>query len=318
MGTAEKLEILIKQFLKTKTSAALSSEKDNTIFNDAMAAFEKSKTGKKAILPSTIFRIAAVIIIFVSALAIVHFRKENDSNLLSKAIARIQNADTLIYDVQTNSKSTALKTKWSLTKAGYIQIDSDAANFAIILDTNKMKGIGIIKSAKKSIEIEMPNINNNTKAAFVIINKLISLPAQKLEHLGKKQINGKTAEGFCSTDKNSIIKIWIDRDSKLTVQIEIQSADKPLVNIVATNFQINPKIEKPSFENYEKLPIRLNVESWMANEFYLNEFFASLTELNKDKNIFVSVNNQSNLTGIAMRLQEKNSLANYNFEFVCP
>jgi hypothetical protein len=90
------------------------------------------------------------------------------------------------------------------------------------------------------------------------------------------------------------------------------------MNMVATNFQINPKIEKPPFENYEKLPIRLNVESWMVNEFYLNEFFASLAELDKDKNIFASVNNQSNLAGIAMRLQEKNSLANYNFEFVCP
>jgi hypothetical protein len=309
MGTAEKLEILIKQFLKTKTFAVLSPEMDNKTLNDALAAFEKSSD---ITLYNMIIKIAAVIIISVGILFFVFNKNTASPNLLLTAIAKIQNADTLIYDIQTGSQNT----NWLLTKSGYIQISSNNGNIVIALDN--MNGNVVLPDEKKSIKIEMPNINKNVHVPFLIINKIKSLTANNFVPLGKHIINGKISEGFCLTEITSTTNIWIDRDSQLPVQIEIQSADKPLMNMVATNFQINIKIEKPSLENYEKLPIRLNAESWMANEFYLNEFFASLAELNKDKNSFASVNNPSNLTGIAMRLQEKNSLANYNSEFVCP
>src|SRR4030042_7083065 len=58
MKTAEKIEKLIKQFLKAKqSSAAVSSQMDEKVLNDALAAFEKSKTNISAQLQRSVWRI---------------------------------------------------------------------------------------------------------------------------------------------------------------------------------------------------------------------------------------------------------------------
>jgi len=58
MKTAENIEKLIKEFFKTKkSSAAISSKMDKKILDDALAAFEKSKTTETAQFQPSVWRI---------------------------------------------------------------------------------------------------------------------------------------------------------------------------------------------------------------------------------------------------------------------
>jgi len=58
MSTAEKIEKLVKEFLKAKkTSAVISPQMDEKILGDALAAFEKSKMELSANLQSSVWRI---------------------------------------------------------------------------------------------------------------------------------------------------------------------------------------------------------------------------------------------------------------------
>jgi hypothetical protein len=58
MSTAEKIEKLVKEFFMTKkSSAATSAELDEKVLNDALAAYEKSKTNMPAVLRLSVWRI---------------------------------------------------------------------------------------------------------------------------------------------------------------------------------------------------------------------------------------------------------------------
>jgi hypothetical protein len=57
MTTAEKIEKLIKAFFETKKSAAVSSQMDEKILGDVLAAFEKSKINTSAEIEPSVWRI---------------------------------------------------------------------------------------------------------------------------------------------------------------------------------------------------------------------------------------------------------------------
>jgi hypothetical protein len=82
MKAAENIEKLIKAFFETKKSAAVSSQMDEKILGDALAAFEKSKTNTSAnlrpgvwriIMKSSITKLAIAAVLLVAAVMFMTF-----------------------------------------------------------------------------------------------------------------------------------------------------------------------------------------------------------------------------------------------------
>jgi len=298
MKTAENIEKLIKEFFKAKKSfSAVSSQMDENVLNDALAAFEKSKINISADLQPSVwgiiiksriakFAVAAIIAaaVIIGINRIINLPK---SDTFAKAVEQLNKAHTLAYSVITKTNVASMptvQTKWLFKEPGYMRADTVDGFFSVILDTTKGAGIGILPLDKKYIDTEMINIpNNSTRIPFLVIEKLKSLPARPDETLGRKEINGQTVEGFRIVKDGSTTTVWINPDTSQLVRVEIEFADNPAMNIIVRDFHLDAELDNSLFcltppAGFESMPARIQADVSGVTERHINEFFGVWTK----------------------------------------
>ena len=125
-----------------------------------------------------------------------------------------------------------------------------------IVDGQKDKAIVLIPATKTAVVIDLKNFqpkNNPFGRTFQGLRELVanaqSGKAGKVERLGVKTIDGRTAEGFRIQLGAIDVKIWADPKTLLPIRVEETTKDKtgPKARIVMTDFHVNVPLDESLF-----------------------------------------------------------------------
>ena len=122
-----------------------------------------------------------------------------------------------------------------------------------IIDAQKDKAITLVPATKTATVINLKNFPPNDNPfgrTFQGLRELVanaqSGKAGKVERLGVKTIDGRTAEGFRIQLGSIDVKIWADPKTLLPIRAEETIAD-PKVSVIMADFRFNVPLDKSLF-----------------------------------------------------------------------
>jgi outer membrane lipoprotein-sorting protein len=237
MKTAENIEKLIKEFFKTKkSSAATSSQMDEKVLGDAMAAFEKSKINTSAeiepsvwriIMKSRITKLTVAAVIIAAVIIGSYFGSPFKANVtFADVIKPIMNARTIIFDgiVGKDENGPVMHDIVSDNKVRRTITISNMNKGAMIIDLDKAKMLVLNDKEKTAMYIDITGPLQEEHKSFIqfvrtIITDLKDLPVQEL---GENNIDGLKAIGFQTKGPNEEITIWADPQTARPIRIELR------------------------------------------------------------------------------------------------
>lgn len=248
MGTAERIETLVKQFLKIKkSSAVMPIEKDKQILNEALAAYEKSRTTQSAEFQPIVWRIimkkpiiklaaAAVVIIIAVFISIEQFGGKLDG----ASVAWGQVVEQLNNHEKYKCRQRIVKSDGShqqIVRSDGSQVPAMNVYHLNLLQRRQEVEDGTIHiidmRGVDAITVELDPVQKKATVTKLIgfgptkdpdiIEMVKQFEQISTEKLGTKKQNGKILYGFRhQPDKNNDFTVWVDADTKLPVEIEIK------------------------------------------------------------------------------------------------
>ena len=290
MKTAEKIEKLIKAFFKTKkSSVAISSQMDEKILGDALAAFEKSKINTSAQLQPSVWRIimksrmtkfsvAAVIVIAV-IIGIHQSGNFFESSAYAQVAEELRNARTVVFTLITQinqGNGETLKTDMAYKEPNLLR-SSTVDGYVAIFNRSSGKVMSIVPTGRFYSISEIKGMTwRDGESPFENIESMKNLPAKADEELGTKEIDGVTAEGYRVTQGDAVKDIWIDPKTKELVQVELKFASAPGMNKIIKNVKFDVELDDSLFnmtppEGY-RLASEMKVDASASTEESFIEF----------------------------------------------
>lgn len=136
------------------------------------------------------------------------------------------------------------------------EVTADGAKSIRIVDGQKGKMISLVPATKTAMVIDLKNFppqNNPFGRTFQSLRELVSNAQSgkvgKVERLGVKTIDGRSAQGFDIQLGTTEVKIWADPKTLLPIRVE-QTSETPgvsKVRIVMTDFKVNIPLDESLF-----------------------------------------------------------------------
>lgn len=259
----------IKNKLKTKASPKLDRRIDNLITNAEKKHPQESNTWS-IIMKSKTTKLATAAVIIIAALAgIGVFNLDNATSVYAKAIQSVKEAGTFscIARYGTLEQEKMFKEP-DLMRCTYLSgVDEAFIGEVTIINYSQRQELVLNPISKtaflwdKSSEYE---INNNTgeleltQLDISLRDRMLSLRAKAVKDLGEENLNGDLIRKLQSTTDKQITTVWVDPESNLPVQIEINRQGKKIKyssikidkDISDELFSLNPpdgyRLEKPT------------------------------------------------------------------------
>lgn len=284
--SAEKIQKLIKQFLKIKNSfAVMPVEKDKKILKDALTAFEKSKTNASAdlrpgvrriIMKSRItkFAVAAVIVAAV-IIGIQFIGSPFKANItFADVIKPIMNARTIIFD-GIMGKDENGPVMHDIVSDNKVRRTISNMNAIMIIDLDNAKMLVLNDKDKTATYIDIKGPLQDEHKSFIqfvrqTINDIKDVQAEKLGH---RNINGVDAIGFYLKSSNGGITVWADPQTAKPIRIELQFGPS---SAVLKNIEFDVPVDESLFSMDAPSGYTLQKTEANMNEFTEQDFIESL------------------------------------------
>lgn len=219
----------------------------------------------------------AATVVLAAVLGLSLFTGNGAGKVYARAVSQLHEAKTLMYSVITKTGMDSMPTVRmdiafkedgdtgfirTATPDGYITIAQTVGN--------KVKGIAIAPIGKAYARFELENVPDDAaKDPWAMVDALRALPAQADEVLGRKEIDGRTLDGFRIHSEDTVTTAWIDPTGGRIVRVELEFPNAPQANVIMTDFQLDPSLEDSFFsieppEGY--VPIEMQADASEVGE----------------------------------------------------
>jgi len=246
---------------KTLAQSDLENDVMNRIIreqNTRLKAAEGASAGlriRRLIMKSPMAKVAvAAVVVVALALGFHAFLGGGAGTAFAQVVEQLQNAQTLVYSLVTitgQDEMPTVRTNIAFKEPGFLRTATADGYVTVIEATDAgVKGISIVPPMKQYLEFEFSfaDIPDNSKTGpYVSMEKLRALPAQADELLGRKQIDGRTLEGFRVTEDDATTTVWIDPKSGELARAELEFAHAPGMHTIMTDFQFDVPLDDSLF-----------------------------------------------------------------------
>lgn len=171
----------------------------------------------------------------------------------ARAVNRLHGASTLTFSLITmtgQEKMPTVRMDIAFKEPGYIRI-ATADGFVTVAQrtSNGMEGISIVPVTKSYVKIKADNLPEDPSGdPWATTEKLRALPARADDVLGRKQIDGRSLEGFRVRGDDAQTTVWIDPDTGDLVRVELEFANAPGMNTIMSDFQLDVPLDDSLFD----------------------------------------------------------------------
>jgi len=211
---------------------------------------------RRFLMKSPMTRVAAAAVVVVAlALGFHAFLGGGAGTAFAQVVEQLQNAQTLVYSLVTvtgQDEMPTVRTDIAFKEPGALRTATADGYVTVIEATDAgVKGISIVPPMKQYLEFEFSFADlpdNPETGPYVSVEKLRALPAQADETLGRKEIDGRTLEGFRVTEDDATITVWIDPKTQELARAELTFANAPGMNMIMTDFQFDVPLDDSLFD----------------------------------------------------------------------
>lgn len=240
-------------------------------------------TSRAAILGRTIMnhRMTKWAVAAVVALAVIGgwnlFSNGGSGKAYARMVSQLQKAQTLSFSAITPTGLESMPTvrmDLAYRDTGHVRI-ATADGYVTVLETTAdgAKGISLMPPTKSYVVFELTNVPDDpAKDPWVMIERLKALPAQADRTLGRREIDGRTVDGFEVSEEDETATVWIDPKTAQLVRVEMKFAKSPGMNLILSDFQLDAPLEDSFFslkppEGYTALELSADVSQLTEQDF---------------------------------------------------
>lgn len=195
--------------------------------------------------------VAAAVILAV-ALGLSVFTGNGAGKVYARMVDQLHNAGTLTYSQVSMTGVESMPTvrmEVAFKEPGYLRT-ATADGYVTVIDSteNRFRGISLVPSAKSYIAFDASNMPDGSgEGPWASLEKLQALPTQADELLGRKQIDGRSLEGFRVREGDTTATVWIDPATDALVRAEMEFANAPGMNVILSDFQFDIPLDDSLF-----------------------------------------------------------------------
>jgi hypothetical protein len=157
---------------------------------------------------------------------------------------------------------------------GHVRI-ATADGYVTVLETTDhgARGISLVPPTRSYVVFELTNVPDDpAKDPWVMIERLKALPAQADKSLGRRDIDGRTLDGFEVSEEDETATVWIDAKTDQLVRVEMKFAKTPGMNVILSDFQLDIPLEDSFFsieppEGYTSVELSADVSQITEQDF---------------------------------------------------
>ena len=200
---------------------------------------------------SRIVKVAAVILIVVGIGAgIMWFAEGTTSVAWADVQESVRNIRTLTCMFSMHPKGgPEMAGKMMVMEPGLMRHEMTKPMKGVtIIDLQKGKMITLMPQQKKVMSAQMEPSSDAMKEFLdrFVIAHLKKMIEQSQTELGRKQINGRTAQGYRVEDVDKTVSIWVDAETCALLEVEL-TVFRGEMKIVMTDFEFDRQMDKNLF-----------------------------------------------------------------------
>ena len=223
--------------------------------------------------------VAAVVALAV-ILGLSLFTGDGAGKTYAKVVNQLHQAHTLTFSMVTRTGVESMPTvriDLAYRDTGHFRSTS-ADGYVTVLETTAtgVKGISLVPPTRSYVVFEIANAPKDpAKDPWMTIEKLRSLPAQASRVLGRREVDGRTLDGFVAQEDDTTATVWIDPQTGQLVRAELEFAGTPGMNTILSDFQVDVVLDDAFFslrppEGY--VPVQVSADASSVSEQDFIEF----------------------------------------------
>jgi len=224
----------------------------------------------------TKFAVAAgVILALVLGLSL--FTNSGTGSAYANVVDLLHNARTLTYSVVTMTGVESMPTvrmDIAFKDPGYLRT-ATADGYITVVDATQdgVKGISLVPGTKSYVAFQMAHVADDPgNDPWATVEKLRALPAKADETLGRREIDGRTLDGFRVRETDATTTVWIDPKTGDLVRAELEFANAPGMNMILSDFRVDVPLDDALFsltppEGYERVQVAADVSTVTEKDF---------------------------------------------------
>ncbi|MCU0913191.1 MAG: DUF2092 domain-containing protein [Planctomycetes bacterium] len=180
------------------------------------------------------------------------FTGDGAGSAYAKVVDQLHRAHTLTYSMITKTGVESLPTvriDLAFRDTGHLRTTT-ADGYITVVETTPTgaKGISIVPATRSYVVFEMTNVPDDpAKDPWATIESLRALPAQASRVLGRRQIDGRTLDGFLIQEDDATATVWIDPKTGQLVRAELEFANAPGMSVILSDFQFDVPLDDAFF-----------------------------------------------------------------------
>jgi len=210
---------------------------------------------RRLIMKSPIAKVAVAAVVVVAVVVGFNvFLGGGTGAAFAQVVEQLHNAQTLVYSLITMTGQDAMptvRTDIAFKEPGLLRTSTADGYVTVVEATDAgVKGISIVPPMKEYLEFEFSFADvpdDSETGPYVSVEKLRALPAQADEALGRKQIDGRTLDGFRVTEGDTTTTVWLDPKTGELARAEMEFAHTPGMNLIMTDFQFDAPLDDSLF-----------------------------------------------------------------------
>ena len=210
---------------------------------------------RRLIMKSPIAKVAVAAVVVVAVVVGFNvFLGGGTGAAFAQVVEQLHNAQTLVYSLVTMTGQDAMptvRTDLAFKEPGLLRTSTADGYVTVVEATDAgVKGISIVPPMKEYLEFEFSFADvpdDSETGPYVSVEKLRALPAKADEALGRKQIDGRTLEGFRVTEGDATTTVWLDPKTGELARAEMEFAHTPGMNMIMTDFQFDVPLDDSLF-----------------------------------------------------------------------
>lgn len=215
-------------------------------------------TSRAAILGRTIMnhRMMKWAVAAVVALAVIGgwnlFSSGGSGKVYARMVGQLHGAHTLTFSLITTTGVESMPTvrlDLAYRDTGHVRL-ATADGYVTVLETTATgaKGISLVPATKSYVVFEMTNVPDDpAKDPWVSLERLKALPTQADESLGRREIDGRTLDGFEVRQDGATTRVWVDARTGQLVRAELGFGSAPGMNVILSDFQLDAPLDDSLF-----------------------------------------------------------------------
>ena len=233
--------------------------------------------------------LAAVVALAV-ILGLSLFTGDGAGKTYAKVVDQLHKAHTLTYSLVTRTGVESMPTvrmDFAYRDTGHVRTTTADGYVTVVEATaTGVKGISLVPPTKSYVVFEMTNVPDDpAKDPWATVERLRALPAQASQALGRREMDGRTLDGFVVHENDATTTVWIDPKNGQLVRAELEFASAPGMSMVLSDFQLDGLLDDSFFSLQPPagyVPVQVSADASQVGEQDFVEFLRLWTNWTVD------------------------------------